>query len=95
MKLAWLWSWFTRSRQSPPHIVVYTRRDCHLCHVAWGQLERQQQRYGFRLEAVDVDSDSELVARYGDSVPVVTIDGKERFRGRVNEVLLRRLLRGN
>jgi hypothetical protein len=62
--------------------------------VAWAQLEKQQERYGFHLEAVDVDSDSELAARYGDTVPVVTVDGKERFRGRVNEVLLRRLLRG-
>ena len=31
-------------------------------------------------------------ARYDQCVPVVEIDGQERFRGRVNEVLLRRLL---
>jgi glutaredoxin len=72
---------------------MFTRRDCHLCHVAWETLERQRRRCGFSLEAVDVDGDPELAARYGDSVPVVTVNGKERFRGRVNEVLLRRLLR--
>jgi hypothetical protein len=41
---------------------------------------------------VDVEGDPELAARYGDSVPVVTVNGKVRFRGRVNDVLLRRLL---
>jgi glutaredoxin len=93
MRLAWLWSRFARPRRSDLHVVVYTRGGCHLCDIAWEQLERQRQRYGFSLEAVDVDGDPELTARYGDTVPVVTINGKERFRGRVNEVLLRRLLR--
>jgi hypothetical protein len=44
------------------------------------------------LATVDVDSDPELVARHGDCVPVVTVNGKVRFRGAVNPVLLARLL---
>ena len=39
------------------------------------------------------DNDPQLLAQYTDCVPVVLIDGKERFRGRIDEVLLRRLLR--
>ena len=35
-----------------------------------------------------------LRKRYDQCVPVVVIDRKERFRGRVDELLLRRLLRG-
>jgi hypothetical protein len=35
-----------------------------------------------------------LVSRYGDWVPVVAVNGKERFRGRVAPSLLDRFLRG-
>jgi glutaredoxin len=74
-------------------VVVYTRRGCHLCEVAWEQLRAEQRRHGFRLGAVDVDGDPELVRAHGEWVPVVTVNGRVRFRGRVNGVLLARLLR--
>ena len=51
-------------------------------------------RCGLAPQTVDIDADLELVAKYTDCVPVVVIDGHERFRGQVNEVLLRRLLSG-
>jgi glutaredoxin len=96
MHLSTLFSWWKR-RPAPKldhlHCVMYTRRGCHLCEAAWQHLEREQRRYGFELTAVDVDSDPDLAARFGDQVPVVAINGRVRFRGAVNEVLLRRLLR--
>ena len=73
-------------------VVLITRRDCHLCDDAWQLLEAYQKRYAFALEKIDVDSEPELVGKYGQCVPVVLVDGQMRFRGRVNEVLLRRLL---
>jgi len=90
-------SWFSlfpwrKKRRSALHVVHYTRSGCHLCDDAWTLLQRYQAEYGFRLEAVDVDRDAHLAAEYGDSVPVITFNGKVRFRGRVNEVLLKRLL---
>ena len=45
-----------------------------------------------QIVTVDVDSDPELVARFSTCVPVVEFDGKVRFRGRINEFLLRRLI---
>ena len=39
------------------HVVMYTRRGCHLCEVAWQHLEAAQRRYGFALTAEDVDGD--------------------------------------
>ena len=69
---------------------LYTRRGCHLCEEAHEMLSR----YGLRPTLVDIDEHPELLERYGQCVPVVAIDGRERFRGRVNEVLLRRLCRG-
>ncbi len=57
-----------------------------------GVLEEFRRRHRFAVETVDVDTDLELVAKYGLTVPVVAIDGKVRFRGAVNRVLLERLL---
>ena len=69
-------------------VILYTRSGCHLCDDARQLLES----YGLTPELVDIDADADLVDRYDTCVPVVVIDGKERFRGQVNEVLLRRLL---
>ena len=68
--------------------ILYTRRGCHLCDDAHEILVR----HGLTPQSVDIDADPELIAKYTECVPVVVIDGRERFRGRVNEVLLRRLL---
>jgi glutaredoxin len=74
-------------------VTLYTRRGCHLCELAWQCLQAEQQRYHFRLETVDVDTDAESQARYGAWVPVVAVGGIVRFRGGVNRILLARLLR--
>ena len=71
-----------------PQVILYTRKGCHLCDEAHQLLARWQ----LAPQLVDIDEDPELRARYDTCVPVVVIDGQERFRGRVNEVLLRRLL---
>ncbi len=69
-------------------VILYTRAGCHLCDDAHARLVQ----HGLNPELIDIDTNPELRARYDTCVPVVMIDGKERFRGRVNEVLLRRLL---
>lgn len=69
-------------------VVLYTRQGCHLCH----QAERVLVKYGLRPTLVDIDESADLRARFDTCVPVVEIDGRIRFRGRIDEVLLRRLL---
>ena len=69
-------------------VVLYTRAGCHLCDDALAAL----RRHGLSPLLVDIDSDPAFRERYNECVPVVEIDGKERFRGRVNEMLLARLL---
>jgi glutaredoxin len=71
-----------------PKVVLYTRAGCHLCDEALALLNR----HGLAPRLVDIDSHPALRERYNECVPVVEIDGKERFRGKVNEVLLARLL---
>lgn len=71
------------------NVVLYTRVGCHLCDDARGLLES----LGLSPRLVDVDADEALRERFNECVPVVEIDGKVRFRGWVDPVLLRRLLR--
>lgn len=72
----------------PKSVVLYTRAGCHLCDVALEQL----REVGLHPKQVDIDADPELQARFNECVPVVELDGKVRFRGRINPVLLRRFL---
>ena len=74
-------------------LVVYTREGCHLCDEAIAVLWRYAAWLP-ALETIDIDSDPQLVERFGTSIPVVEIDGRVRFQGCVNEVLLRRLIEG-
>ena len=73
-------------------VTIYTREGCGCCHKAIDLITRYRARHGFRVEEVDVDSDPGLVDQYGGDVPVVAVDGKVRFRGVVNPVLLERLV---
>jgi glutaredoxin len=73
-------------------VTVYTRASCCCCHKALDLLEQYRKRHHFVIERVDVDSDPELVAKYGLLVPVVAVGGRVRFKGRVDPVLLDRLI---
>jgi hypothetical protein len=44
------------------------------------------------METKDVDESEQLTCDFGNCVPVVAVNGKVRFRGHINEVLLRRIL---
>jgi glutaredoxin len=67
---------------------LYTREGCHLCEDA----RRVLEEHGLEPAVVDIDADPALCERFTECVPVVEIDGQIRFRGRVEPVLLRRLL---
>jgi glutaredoxin len=83
-----------RPKLSLAHLTftVYTRAQCSCCHKALDLLDDYRRHYGFTVETSDVDADPALAARYGDSVPVVAVNGKVRFKGVVNPALLERLL---
>lgn len=85
--------WVGRRSKGPiVHVTVYSREQCCCCHTAIDVLEQAARKRNLAIEVVDVDSDPELAKAHGLSVPVVEIDGKIRFRGVVNPVLLDRLL---
>lgn len=69
-------------------VVLYSRNGCHLCEEAVTSLIA----HGIQPEVIDIDTDPKLIEQHTNCVPVVEIDGKIRFRGRVDPVLLRRIL---
>ena len=59
-------------------LVLYVRRDCHLCADMHRELAALAPRRGFSLSLVDIDSDAGLIARYGHKVPVL-VGGDEEI----------------
>jgi glutaredoxin len=74
-------------------VTLYTRIGCHLCETAEAVLRAERHVSPFHLEVVDVDTDPELVRRYGVRVPVVAVDDVEEFQYEVPADLLRARLR--
>jgi glutaredoxin len=70
-------------------IVLYTRDGCHLCEDA----QQVLSDYGLVPRLVDIDGDKALRARFDTCVPVVEIDGRIRFRGKIEPRLLQRIIR--
>src|SRR5947209_3938799 len=73
--------WQSAEKRTDLSFVLYTRAGCPLCEKAEKVLRQAQRAFHFPLEIVDIKSDGDLSARYGDCVPVVTVNGKLRFRG--------------
>ena len=70
----------------------YTRDGCCLCDDALKLIEKAGQHYQLEVKIIDVDQDSKLCEQHGNCVPVIAVNGRVRFRGRVNNILLERLL---
>jgi hypothetical protein len=73
---------------------MYSRPGCGLCDVARGVIPRERARTPFRYEEVDISGDDALELEYGIRIPVVLIDGQERFEVRVDPVELAQAVLG-
>lgn len=73
-------------------VTVMTRVGCHACEQAETEVRRICAELDVPWSAVDVDSDTELRAEYGDRVPVILIDGAEHGYWRLEEDRFRRAL---
>lgn len=60
-------------------MIMYSRPGCHLCDEAREVILAEQQRTSFGYEEVDVTGSDELELEYGLRIPVVLVDGRERF----------------
>ena len=74
-------------------VIVYSRPGCHLCDEAKAAIENSNCSEHYTLEEVNIESDEELLKKYKYDIPVVTIDGEEAFRHRVDPHEFIRLIR--
>lgn len=52
--------------------ILYSRESCRLCHAFLSQLESLLDGHDYKCHVLDVDSDGDLVHRYGARLPVLT-----------------------
>ena len=77
---------------SKAHVIVYSRPGCHLCDEAKQAIQRSGCGDSFVLEEIDIETSEELLAKYRYDIPVITIDGEEAFRHRVEPEKFRALI---
>lgn len=70
-------------------VEIFSRTGCHLCEVAEQIVKEVQNEISFELKITLIEGNSALEAKYGEEVPVTTINGlrhdyfrvdRERFR---------------
>ena len=57
-------------------LTLYSRPGCHLCEVMREEVDSILRDTPHEWEIIDVESDPELSARYGDSIPVLYVNGR-------------------
>jgi hypothetical protein len=66
-------------------VVLYSKRECHLCESVEQVIEAVEKRRRFELIFVDILTNPEAFAKYEFEIPVVVVDGKEVARHRMDE----------
>lgn len=75
-------------------VVLYAREGCHLCETARDVIVAELARAVFTFDEVDIETSDELVKEYGIRIPVVTVDGEERFEIEVDAAAFAAAVRG-
>lgn len=84
---------FTRSQLGAGLVVeIYGKPGCHLCEEVKEKLEALQRRWPFELREVNIAESAELLAEFGERIPLVWVEGKLACKYRVDEEALRRKL---
>ena len=68
-----------------PHVIVYSRPGCHLCDEAKHAIRSADCDDLFTFAEINIESDPELLKKYKYDIPIVTLDGREIFRHRVDK----------
>ena len=75
-------------------VVLYSRPGCHLCDEARRVVVAECDRAQAAWREVDVDTDPQLQARYGEYVPVVEVDGTVQGFWQIDPARVRSALSG-
>ena len=78
--------------QTPPRVVLYSKPGCHLCADARAVIEAVCQELGETYDEIDITSSPDLMASYGEEIPVTFVDGRQHDFWRVDPDRLRAAL---
>ena len=59
------------------NVTLYGKPGCHLCEEARAAVAAARDRRDFQLGEVNISLDPPLTRRYGERIPVVSIDGED------------------
>ena len=82
----------TELGETPPRVVLYSKPGCHLCDDARAVIEAVCVELGESYDEIDINSSPELVARFGEEIPVTFVDGAQHDFWRVSADRLRSAL---
>jgi hypothetical protein len=77
-----------------PRVTLYSRPGCHLCDDARAVIEQVCADLGEEYAEVSIADDPDLLARFGEEIPVTFVDGRQHDFWRVDEQRLRAALTG-
>ncbi len=81
-------------RPEPIRLRLYSRPGCHLCDQMRREVDELLADRPREWEVVDVDGDPDLIRRYGETLPVLLVNGRMFARVRLPRLAQRlRLLR--
>ncbi len=75
------------------NVIIYSKKDCHLCDIAKETLLKVQQELPFSLNEIDIERDKTAFERYKYLIPVIEIDGEKVFNYRIDENELKKILK--
>lgn len=82
----------TELGEVPPRVVLYSKPGCHLCDDARVVVAAVCEELGETYDEVDITTSEELLARFGEEIPVTFVDGAQHDFWRVDPDRLRAAL---
>lgn len=75
-------------------VILYTRPGCHLCEDARQAIAAADCAESYTLMEVNIETGPVLLDLYKDHIPVITIDGVQMFKHRVDPEIFRQRVLG-
>ena len=74
-------------------LTLYSKKECHLCDAAKKELNDLRKELSFSITEVDIEKDLTANEKYRRLIPVIEMDGKVIFTGRIDREKLKNALR--
>ena len=82
----------TELGEVPPRVLIYSKPGCHLCDEARAVVQTVCAQLGEQYDEVDITASPELMATFGEQIPVTFVDGEQHDFWRVDAARLRAAL---